>query len=245
MTASSTKSQRISLIDKLDYLLPQTQCGKCGYSGCRPYAEAISAGEQINQCPPGGDKTIAQLAHLLERPVEALSPKHGVHGEQLLARIREEECIGCTKCIQVCPVDAILGAAKLMHTVLESECSGCDLCLDPCPVDCIDMIPPTSLATKQSQQQRDLWRSRHEYRQQRLSRELFDHGTASNTLTTRRITSETTDSDSEPPTTGIAIKPAPLSRISAQQDIADAVARVKTRQANRIKIKISAAQKSD
>lgn len=129
------------VVDKVDAVLPQTQCGQCGYPGCRPYAEAIVAGDAINKCPPGGESTIVQLADLLG--VEPL-PLDAEHGEEkalpTVAYIREEECIGCTKCIQACPVDAIIGAAKQMHTVIESECTGCDLCVEPCPVDCIDMI---------------------------------------------------------------------------------------------------------
>ncbi|MCX2982968.1 electron transport complex subunit RsxB [Halieaceae bacterium IMCC14734] len=127
--------------EQINAILPQTQCGQCGYPGCRPYAEAIADGEAINRCPPGGEGTIAQLADLLD--VEAI-PLDAEHGEEKAAAsvafIREDECIGCTKCIQACPVDAILGAAKQMHTVIASECTGCDLCVEPCPVDCIDMI---------------------------------------------------------------------------------------------------------
>ncbi|MFE8069457.1 electron transport complex subunit RsxB [Marinobacteraceae bacterium S3BR75-40.1] len=129
------------LVDQIDALLPQTQCGQCGHPGCRPYAEAIAAGEAINKCPPGGEATIQALADLLDVEPEPLDAEHGVETEKRVAVIREDECIGCTKCIQACPVDAILGAAKHMHTVIESECTGCDLCVDPCPVDCIDMVP--------------------------------------------------------------------------------------------------------
>lgn len=129
------------IVDQIDAILPQTQCGQCGHPGCRPYAEAIASGEAINKCPPGGQSTIEALADLLD--VEAI-PLDSEHGEEqaakMVAYIREDECIGCTKCIQACPVDAILGAAKQMHTVIVSECTGCDLCVEPCPVDCIDMI---------------------------------------------------------------------------------------------------------
>ncbi len=129
------------LVDQIDNLLPQTQCGQCGYPGCRPYAEAIAGGDAINKCPPGGQSTVEALADLLD--VEALPLEGGVDEEPVkkVAYIREDECIGCTKCIQACPVDAILGAAKQMHTVITDECTGCDLCVDPCPVDCIDMLP--------------------------------------------------------------------------------------------------------
>ena len=134
-----------SVSEQINALLPQTQCGQCGYAGCAPYAEAITAGEDINRCPPGGITTIVRLAQLLDRPVLALD----THAQQVQrapakAFIREAECIGCTKCIQACPVDAIIGAAKLMHTVIASECTGCDLCVEPCPVDCIDMITTAS-----------------------------------------------------------------------------------------------------
>lgn len=129
------------LVDQIDGMLPQTQCGQCGYPGCRPYAEAISEGDAINKCPPGGQSTVEALADLLD--VEVLPLEGGAEEEPVktVAYIREDECIGCTKCIQACPVDAILGAAKQMHTVIESECTGCDLCVEPCPVDCIDMLP--------------------------------------------------------------------------------------------------------
>ncbi|MFY0677383.1 MAG: electron transport complex subunit RsxB [Neptuniibacter sp.] len=128
------------LVDQIDGLLPQTQCGQCGYPGCRPYAEAIANGDTINKCPPGGQSTVEALADLLD--VEAVPLEAGAEEEPVkkVAYIREDECIGCTKCIQACPVDAILGAAKQMHTVIESECTGCDLCVEPCPVDCIDML---------------------------------------------------------------------------------------------------------
>lgn len=134
------------LVEKIDQLLPQTQCGQCGHPGCRPYAEAIAAGEEINKCPPGGEATIQALADLLGRDPLPLDAEEGVSSEKKVAYIREDECIGCTKCIQACPVDAILGAPKVMHTVLIDECTGCDLCVEPCPVDCIDLLPlPTEL----------------------------------------------------------------------------------------------------
>ena len=129
------------VVDDIDALLPQTQCGQCGYPGCRPYAQAIADGEAINKCPPGGDSTIRALADLLDQEPQPLDAEHGETQQKRVAVIREAECIGCTKCIQACPVDAILGAAKMMHTVISSECTGCDLCVEPCPVDCIDMVP--------------------------------------------------------------------------------------------------------
>jgi len=129
------------IVDQINAILPQTQCGQCGYPGCKPYAEAIANGDAINKCPPGGEAGIHELANLLDVEPVALDDEHGVEDIKKVAYIREDECIGCTKCIQACPIDAILGAAKLMHTVIVSECTGCDLCVEPCPVDCIDMIP--------------------------------------------------------------------------------------------------------
>jgi len=132
------------IVEELDAALPQTQCGQCTYPGCRPYAEAMSAGKaDINQCPPGGESTIQQLADILGVEAKPLSEEHAENAaeELMVAKIIEADCIGCTLCIQACPVDAIVGASKQMHTVIESECTGCDLCLPPCPVDCIEMIP--------------------------------------------------------------------------------------------------------
>lgn len=139
--AERFKTEGNPIADQVNEILPQTQCGQCGYPGCRPYAQAIADGEAINRCPPGGETTIAQLADLLDVEPLPLDAEHGEEKEAAsVAYIREDECIGCTKCIQACPVDAILGAAKQMHTVIVSECTGCDLCVEPCPVDCIDMI---------------------------------------------------------------------------------------------------------
>lgn len=130
------------LVDQIDAILPQTQCGQCSYPGCRPYAEAIANGEaDINQCPPGGETTIIALADLLDRDPKPLNPENGAVKVKTLAVIDEQTCIGCTLCIQACPVDAILGAAKHMHTVIAGECTGCELCVAPCPVDCIAMVP--------------------------------------------------------------------------------------------------------
>ena len=132
--------------DDIDALLPQTQCTRCGYQGCRPYAEAIARGEAaINQCPPGGTATIARLAALLLRDALPLNPANGVEGPALVALIDESTCIGCAKCLPPCPVDAIVGARKQMHTVIAALCTGCELCIAPCPVDCISMVPRPSL----------------------------------------------------------------------------------------------------
>ncbi len=172
----------MNLIQRIDALLPQTQCGKCGHPGCKPYAEGIAKGEAINKCPPGGQETIIGLAHLLSVPVLMLDTSRGEAPAQV-AYIREAECIGCTKCIQACPVDAIVGAAKLMHTVISDECTGCDLCVAPCPVDCIDMRPLVNLvpmvgglaANEHEQHERGLKRDharrRYEQRNARLQRE--------------------------------------------------------------------------
>jgi electron transport complex protein RnfB len=132
------------LTEKIDAILPQTQCGQCGYPGCKPYATAIAKGEaEINQCPPGGDEGIRKLADLLGREYKPLSAEHGIAKPKALAVIDEARCIGCTLCIQACPVDAIVGAAKQMHTVIAAQCTGCELCVPPCPVDCIAMVPVT------------------------------------------------------------------------------------------------------
>jgi Na+-translocating ferredoxin:NAD+ oxidoreductase subunit B len=131
----------------IDALLPQTQCTRCGYTGCRPYAEAIASGAaQINQCPPGGAATIEALAALLRRPTLPLNPANGAEGPELVAQIDEDACIGCTRCLPPCPVDAIIGAQRQMHTVVLTLCTGCELCIAPCPVDCITMVGRASLS---------------------------------------------------------------------------------------------------
>lgn len=135
-------SVTITLSDQIDALLPQTQCTKCGYAGCRPYADAIAAGEaDINQCPPGGEAGVGKLAQLLHRVPAPLNPANGYEQPLSVAVIDEARCIGCALCLAACPVDAIVGAAKRMHTVIASHCTGCDLCLQPCPMDCIAMMP--------------------------------------------------------------------------------------------------------
>jgi len=132
---------------EVEALLPQTQCTRCGYGGCAPYAEAIAGGlAEINQCPPGGSATIAALAALLERAPLPLNPANGAAGPELVAQIDEEACIGCARCLPPCPVDAIVGASRQMHTVVLALCTGCELCIAPCPVDCIAMVPRASLA---------------------------------------------------------------------------------------------------
>ena len=164
-------------VDEIDALLPQTQCAKCGYPGCRPYAEAIARGEaDINHCPPGGEVGVQRLAVLVGVACKPLDPANGAEQPRAAAFIREELCIGCTLCIQACPVDAIVGAPKLMHTVLIDACTGCELCVPPCPVDCIDMLPLRELALRGSRvaaseastpvaAHAQRWRSRYEFHQ--------------------------------------------------------------------------------
>ena len=168
-----------SLADQLEDLLPQTQCTKCGYAGCRPYAEAMAAGEAgINQCPPGGIEGVARLASFLNRPIIPINPVNGIERPRPVAFIDEALCIGCTLCIQACPVDAILGATKQMHTILPSLCTGCDLCVAPCPVDCITMMPVTGERTgwsAWSQKDADAARARHDFRAMRLQRERAEN----------------------------------------------------------------------
>ena len=152
---------------RIDALLPQTQCTKCGYTGCAPYADAIASGvADINQCPPGGEEVVRKLASLLGRDMKPLNPANGEYRAPQFALIDEDLCIGCVKCIQACPVDAIVGASKRMHTVIASWCTGCELCIPPCPVDCISLVAVAALPDA------DLSRTRHLSRQARLVREV-------------------------------------------------------------------------
>lgn len=160
-----------TLADRINDVLPQTQCTRCGYQGCKPYAEAIARGEaDINQCPPGGAAGIVKLADLLKTLPKPLNPANGIEKPLEVALIDESLCIGCTLCIQACPVDAIVGAAKLMHTVLESWCTGCELCIAPCPVDCISMVPVVP-AHQWDEADAALARQRYEARNARLAKE--------------------------------------------------------------------------
>ena len=167
-----TMDDLTELVNKVDRILPQTQCTQCGFSGCRPYAEAIAAGEaDFNQCPPGGADGIVQLAALLGRSPKALNPANGLEKPRTLARIVEARCIGCTLCIQACPVDAIIGAPGFMHTVIADLCTGCDLCLPPCPVDCIERVAAEPLQGRWNAPRADAARERHVRRNVRLARE--------------------------------------------------------------------------
>lgn len=175
-----------SLVDAIDALLPQTQCTKCGYEGCRPYAEAVaSRAAEINQCPPGGAEGIRKLAHLLDRPEIPLNPANGREVPRAAAVIDESRCIGCMLCIRACPTDAIVGAAKRMHTVLTEACTGCELCLPPCPVDCIDMVELAALAGRGNRHAAGLsrvtiaqvapaFRKRFEFREWRKARDAAE-----------------------------------------------------------------------
>lgn len=170
LTRAVNQPDAPTLTDRIDALLPQTQCTQCGYEGCRPYAEAIAAGEaDINRCPPGGDEGIDALAALLGTSNRPMAPDCGEPVQQpVVAFIDESVCIGCTKCIQACPVDAIVGAAQQMHTVIAQECTGCELCIPPCPVDCISLEPspdPTPLRERAEQ-----FRARYQARNERLER---------------------------------------------------------------------------
>jgi electron transport complex protein RnfB len=168
------------LASRIDTLLPQTQCTRCGYAGCRPYAEAVARDEaDIDQCPPGGQAGVDALAELLGRPAKALDPSYGLESRPTVALIDETVCIGCTKCIQACPVDAIIGAAKRMHAILDAECTGCELCIPPCPVDCISMVAtaPDPLPREEILVRAAHARRRYDERDRRLVSERLERET--------------------------------------------------------------------
>ena len=193
-----------SLADQIEDLLPQTQCTKCGYAGCRPYAQAIADGAaDINQCPPGGVEGVRRLAALTGRAVVPINPANGIERPRPVAFIDEALCIGCTLCIQACPVDAILGAAKQMHSILPSLCTGCDLCVAPCPVDCISMLPVTGERTGWDawpQEQANAARARHDFRTVRLQRERDENDArlaAKAVAKMKEVTAEATNTPEE------------------------------------------------
>ena len=182
---STAKAEGKSLIGQIDAVLPQTQCTQCDFDGCRPYAEAIVSGEaEINQCPPGGQNGVNALAEILGREALPLNEAHGETKPRRVALVDEKVCIGCTLCIQACPVDAFVGSSKVMTQVIAKECTGCDLCLPVCPVDCIDMVEPELIDKSDNTQQkeaindkqereraiRDNWRNRFEFHQSRIER---------------------------------------------------------------------------
>ena len=161
-----------ALVDQIDALLPQTQCTQCGYKGCLPYAQAISDGiAEINQCPPGGAAGISKLATLLRVEEQPLNSEFGSEKPRQVAFIIEQDCIGCTKCLPPCPVDAILGANKQMHTILTADCTGCELCIAPCPVDCIIMKDIDNPA-QWDQAAADKARQAFQNKQQRLEKQV-------------------------------------------------------------------------
>jgi electron transport complex protein RnfB len=172
-----------ALVERIDALLPQTQCRRCGYDGCRPYANAMARGAAaINRCPPGGEETVVALSALLRVPMLALDPACGESEPLVVARIDEIACIGCTLCVAACPVDAIVGAANLMHTVLADRCTGCGLCVAPCPVDCIALLPAGRAWTRADA---DLARSRFEEHAQRAEKKAAKRATDGTHLAAR------------------------------------------------------------
>lgn len=201
-----------SLIAQVNALLPQTQCTRCGYEACQPYAQAIVVeNEAINRCPPGGEAGIEQLAQLLQRPALSLDPECGGFDGPSRAVIIEEHCIGCTLCIQACPVDAIVGANKLMHTVLAQDCTGCELCIPPCPVDCIVMVPTDEWSQDNAQQAA----ARYEQRQQRLLAKMgTESGAVARTLSNKPSLAKAANETEQ-----------------RQASIADALARARARRA--------------
>jgi len=213
--------EQISIITRIDAILPQTQCRQCGYEGCKPYASAIANDEaDINQCPPGGDEGVYALADLLGVEYKALNPRHGQYKPKALAVIDESICIGCTLCIQACPVDAILGASKQMHTVIASECTGCELCLLPCPVDCISMEPLQVKKTEglQLKTAANLARERHMFRLHRLARDKQERSQqrAQRAAITNTTTASSTGASASEAAKKAAIAAA-MARVKAQQ----------------------------
>ena len=213
----------IPLVEKVHSVLPQTQCTKCGYDGCLPYATAIVEGEEINRCPPGGDAGIAVLAKLLNRPRLALNTEEcGEHTPLQLAFIEEQHCIGCTLCIQACPVDAIVGANKFMHTIIADLCTGCELCIPPCPVDCISMLPANrQWSDKDAKQAWHNYQARETRLQKNKQTELERLATAAERTLNNATNKSKADSEVLPATTAI--------KDTKQQAIAAALAKARAR----------------
>jgi electron transport complex protein RnfB len=214
-----------SLTERIDALLPQTQCTRCGYPSCRDYAQAIADGAaDINQCPPGGEAGVRKLAALLDRDIRPLNPAHGVEQPRAAALIDEARCIGCMLCIQACPVDAIVGAAKRMHTVLTAVCTGCELCLPPCPVDCIEMVGLAELVARghagaadalgeSVEQMAATARSRFQFRTARLARERRERE--------QRLAGNPARLSSQSPDRKLAVVQAALARARARRAAAE------------------------
>lgn len=213
---------RRSLAASIDALLPQTQCTRCGFPTCRAYADAIADhGADIDRCPPGGAAGIDALADLLDRASKPLDPAYGVEAPPIVAWINEDTCIGCTKCILACPVDAIVGAAKRMHTVIADECTGCGLCLPPCPVDCIALLPIASAPLARSDVMRRAVgaRRRFEARNARLAGPVG------------RTTSLPRPAQASPLSDIAAHTPPPLAPPLTRSAVLEAIARGKARRA--------------
>ncbi len=221
-----------ALADRIDALLPQTQCTRCGYPSCRAYAQAVASGAaDFNRCAPGGSAGVAALAALLGQAPKPIDPACGAEAPPTVALIDEDTCIGCTKCIQACPVDAIVGAAKRMHAVLVEECTGCGLCLPPCPVDCIALVPTAAqpLTRAAVLERADHARERFEAREQRLGRDLPGAGSAQEDTAQVAANAHAADGAAEP--AGTQATPAPAAPPITRSAVLEAIARGRARKA--------------